>query len=164
MLAEGSDEYNRLMTMLGIVEPGSPQDGTHFFTDPITEEPVVGTSEVWEFYNATVDAHPIHLHLVQFRILDRQRFTAMAVEKPMGTGNVLGAKLSNIVLRGAPKRVAPNEAGLKDTVVCPPGQVTRILVPFNREGEYVYHCHILSHEDHEMMRTYRVVKAPPAAI
>lgn len=162
ILAEGTDEYNRLMTMLGIIDPNSINDGTLFFNDPITEEPVLGSSEVWEFYNASVDAHPVHLHLVQFRILDRQRFTATAIEKPMGMGKAMGAKLTNVTLRGDPKRPKPNEAGLKDTVVCPPGQVTRILVPFNREGEFVYHCHILSHEDHEMMRTYRVVKAPPA--
>jgi spore coat protein A, manganese oxidase len=117
----------------------------------------VGSTEVWELHNTTVDAHPVHLHLVDFRILDRQLFSGTIVDKPMGAGGgYMGGYLTNISLSGAARPAEPNEAGRKDTVITYPGEVTRILVKFARPGEYVWHCHILSHEDHEMMRRFIV--------
>ena len=113
--------------------------------------------DLWELYNTTVDAHPIHLHLVDFRVLDRQGFTGVLQPKPMGPGGVAsGGYLTNIALSGAPVPALPNEQGRKDTVLAYPGQVTRIVATFDRPGEYVWHCHILSHEDHEMMRRFVV--------
>ncbi len=159
MMFEGTDPYGRLMAMLGIVDPGSPLDGTLSYSDPVTENPAVGDTEIWEIYNASADAHPIHLHLVGFRILDRQRFTATQRPKPMPDG-ATGGRLENIRLVGKPHPPAPNETGLKDTTLMMPGDVTRIIATFHRPGRYVWHCHILSHEDHEMMRPFEVVAAP----
>jgi spore coat protein A len=143
ILFEGTDEFGRLETHLGTVT-----DGALDFEDPITENPVAGTTEVWEIYNTTADTHPIHLHLVSLQILSRQRFRGIV--GPDGT-------ITNIRLIGKAKPPAPNEAGWKDTVQMAPGEVTRIIMTFSREGLYVWHCHILSHEDHEMMRPYEVI-------
>jgi len=143
LLFEGTDEFGRLETHLGTVT-----DGALDWDDPVTETPEAGATEVWEGYNATADTHPIHLHLVTFLVQNRQRFHA--VVGPDG-------KLSDIALLGQPRPAAPNEAGWKDTVQMPPGEVTRIIMTFTRPGLYVWHCHILSHEDHEMMRPLLVL-------
>lgn len=162
LLLEGSDPYGRLQTMLGTVNPvagnpSSPAHGTFFYSDPVTERVAVGSTEIWEFHNTTVDAHPIHLHLVDFRVVDRQPFTGTVVPKPMGAnGSYTGGWLTDVQLSGSARPCEPNEAGRKDTVVCYPGEVTRVLVTFPRVGRYVWHCHILSHEDHEMMRRFIV--------
>lgn len=161
-LFEGTDAFGRLQTMLGTVNPASgnpagPNWGTFLFTDPVTENIKLGDTEVWEVYNTTADAHPIHLHLVDFRILNRQGFTGTLLPKPMGPGNaVAGGYLTGISLTGAATPAPANEAGRKDTALMYPGQVTRLVATFNRPGEYVWHCHILSHEDHEMMRRFVV--------
>jgi spore coat protein A, manganese oxidase len=146
VLLEMIDEYGRLKPSLGTVA-----DGALDWFAPVTENPGFNDVEVWEVYNATEDAHPIHLHLVGFQIIDRQSFEADVDE---GTG-----ALSNIVFTDAPREPEPNEKGWKDTAVMLPGEVTRIIAKFDRMGLYVWHCHILSHEDHEMMRPFRVL--PP---
>jgi spore coat protein A, manganese oxidase len=162
MLFEGTDPLGRLQTMLGTVNPAhgnpaNPAFGTFFYSDPVTETMTAGSTEVWELHNTTVDAHPIHLHLVDFRILSRQAFTGTIIDKPMGAGgNYAGAYLTNIATTGVARSAEPGEMGRKDTVITYPGEVTRILVKFARPGEYVWHCHILSHEDHEMMRRFIV--------
>jgi len=143
VLFEGMDPYGRLMPMLGTV-----QDGALLWDDPITENPMLDDVEVWEVYKGTMDAHPIHLHLVSFQIVDRQRFKA---DQDMMMGS-----LANIRLIGQPKGPAPEEAGWKDTAIMYPGEVTRVIAHFDRPGFYAWHCHILSHEDHEMMRPYFV--------
>jgi spore coat protein A, manganese oxidase len=100
--------------------------------DDVTENPHLGATEIWEIHNQTADAHPIHVHLVQFEILDRRA-------------------------EGQPARQPePNETGLKDTVIAYPNEVTRIRAHFDKPGLFVWHCHILEHEDHEMMRPFRV--------
>jgi len=96
--------------------------------DAITENPALGATEIWEIHNFTADAHPIHIHEVQFQILDRQPFGGTA--RPPET----------------------NETGLKDTVISYPGEITRVKVTFDLPGLYVWHCHIVEHEDNEMMR------------
>lgn len=159
MLFEGTDDYGRLQPMLGTVNPGSSLNGTLLWDDPVTENPSLNSTEIWEIYNSTADAHPIHLHLVQFQVLGRQRFGATVVEKEMEMGSS-GGILTNIKLRGREALPELNERGWKDTVIMYPGQVTRIIAKFDRPGEYVWHCHILSHEDHEMMRPF-VVTTPP---
>jgi spore coat protein A len=146
LLFEGVDEYGRLRPQLGTVE-----DGALLWSDPITENPMLDDVEVWEVFNATVDAHPIHLHLVSFQILDRQRFKAKVEED---------GRLTRLRVIGKPRKPADNEAGWKDTAQMFPGEVTRVIAKFDREGLYVWHCHILSHEDHAMMRPFRV--HPPA--
>lgn len=159
MLYEGTDMFGRLQTMLGPVDidPATGQQGTLTFKDPITERPKRGSTEIWEFYNTTVDAHPLHMHLVDFRIIDRQAF-AGAIQPKVNSDGSSGAILipDSIALAGMPVAPSAWEAGRKDTVKTFPGEVTRVLVTFKRRGEYVYHCHILSHEDHEMMRPYEV--------
>jgi spore coat protein A len=159
MLYEGTDLFGRLQTMLGTVDIDSATglQGTLTFKDPITERPQRGKAEIWEFYNTTVDAHPLHMHLVDFRVIDRQVFTG-AIEPKVNSDGSNGAILDpdSITLLGNPMAPSAWEAGKKDTVKAFPGEVTRVLVNFKRSGEYVYHCHILSHEDHEMMRPYEV--------
>jgi spore coat protein A len=120
--------------------------------DPITENPVLGSTEIWTLVNPTDDVHPIHLHLVRFQILDRRRFE---------TFGYLTKKI--IRFTGEPELPEPFESGWKDTVRANPGMVTRIIVRFDGyPGRYVWHCHILEHEDNEMMRPYQVLPAPKA--
>jgi len=116
---------------------------------PITERPVLGSTEIWELVNLTDDVHPIHLHLVKFQILDRRRFDGfqyMTAGTLRYTGPVMPPDASDM--------------GWKDTVRVNAKSVTRIIVPFEGyPGRYVWHCHILEHEDNEMMRPYEVVAA-----
>jgi spore coat protein A len=166
-LYEGMDNLGRLQPLLGTAEPvvsvtGEVRDGALVWDeckDPITENPGLDDVEIWEVYNTTGDAHPFHVHLVSFQILDRQKFQADILPKDIvqHDGTIgLGFTMANIKKIGAMKPAAPEEAGWKDTAVMYPGEVTRIMARFDREGRYVYHCHILSHEDHEMMRPYYV--------
>jgi spore coat protein A len=116
------------------------------YDDPVAEFPKLGTIEKWRFINTTDDAHPMHLHLVQFQILERQGFNY---------GAFLQGKLE---FTGEVRRPDPNEAGWKDTAIVSPHDVLTILVPFEGyAGRYVYHCHMLEHEDNDMMRPYEVV-------
>ena len=143
ILFEAEDEFGRLKPMLGTVE-----DGVLAWNDPITENPQLNSTEIWEIYNETEDAHPIHLHLVSSQLINRQKFNADIDEE--------NGKPANILLIGQPQIPAPGERGWKDTWIMYPGEVTRIIAKFDMEGLYVWHCHILSHEDHEMMRPYYV--------
>ncbi len=118
--------------------------------EPISEEPVLDSTEIWEFLNLTDDTHPIHLHLVRFQILDRRLIDVSAY--------VYDKKLT---YTADPVLPEANEAGWKDTVRATPGASTRIIVKFEGyAGRYVWHCHILEHEDNEMMRPYRVLDKP----
>jgi FtsP/CotA-like multicopper oxidase with cupredoxin domain len=121
----------------------------HAWMESITENPVLGDTEVWEIYNFTADAHPIHIHLVQFEVINRQGL--VADEEGI---TVPPARL----LRGTVTSPEPWETGTKDTVIVYPGTLTRVKATFDIEGLYVWHCHILSHEDNEMMRPFQVVK------
>jgi spore coat protein A, manganese oxidase len=114
---------------------------------PVTEDPALNSTEIWELVNLTDDAHPIHLHLVRFQILDRRRI------------DVFHFQQMNEIRFGGPA-VPPdaNELGWKDTVRADPHMVTRIIVPFTDfAGRYVWHCHVLEHEDNEMMRPFDVL-------
>jgi spore coat protein A len=109
------------------------------WSDPIETNPVTGDTETWELWNWTVDGHPIHLHLVKFKVVNREAFDPL-------TGALSGV-------------VAPppaTEAGWKDTVIAYPGEVTRVNATFDIAGLYVWHCHIVEHEDNEMMVPYCV--------
>ncbi len=121
---------------------------THW-ADPVTENPALGSTEIWSLVNGTEDSHPIHLHLVRFQVLDRRNFYVM---------NYLRKR--ELKFTGPPVPPDANEMGWKDTVRAEAGMVTRIIVRFEGYvGRYVWHCHILEHEDNEMMRPFEVVAA-----
>lgn len=145
LLGEKMDTYGRIQPLLG-----TATGGLKVWDDPVTEYVKQGSTEIWEIYNNTPDIHPIHLHQTSFQVLDRQNFAA--------TVDPISGALSNIKLKGQPQAPGASEAGWKDTVQMLPGQVTRIIAKFDLTGEYVWHCHILSHEDNEMMRPF-VVRA-----
>jgi bilirubin oxidase len=130
--------------MLGIMDNGLPMH--RMWVDPITENPALGATEIWEIFNFTADAHPIHLHQVQFKVVDRQALASDAE----------GVASSPAELVGGPLPPMPWETGYKDTVIAYPGQVTRIKAKFDLPGLYVWHCHIVDHEDNEMMRPFFV--------
>jgi spore coat protein A, manganese oxidase len=138
--------------MLGRVDEGGiPQHD--MWHDPITENPAVGDTEVWEFYNFTADAHPMHVHEVVFEVVNRQ---ALSLSED-------GETAVPVQFDGPPRAPEAWESGFKDTVTAYPGEVTRIRAKFDTPGTFVWHCHIVSHEDNEMMRPYRIGPADPAA-
>ena len=133
--------------MLGTVEDGSP---VHMmWADEVTENPNVGDTEIWDLYNTTADAHPMHIHEVVFEVVDREGLVLdddAEVETP-------------IQLDGNVRPPEAWETGFKDTVIAYPGEVTRVKARFDSPGQFVWHCHIVEHEDNEMMRPYRI--GPP---
>jgi spore coat protein A, manganese oxidase len=138
--------------VLGTID-GDPNDGPAMWTtqawmDDVTEAVEVGATEVWEIYNVTADAHPIHLHEVAFEVVGRQAITIVGGDMGMGT-----VELDPSLPARGPE---PWETGVKDTVIAYPGEVTRIKARFSTPGQYVWHCHIVEHEDNEMMRPMRV--------
>jgi spore coat protein A len=121
----------------------------------VTEDPQAGSVEIWRLVNTTEDAHPIHVHLVQFQVLDRQPFD-------------LNQFPDQLLFTGPARQPPPNERpAFKDTVQAFPGEVTRIIARFDLPSgapvhpgdkfRYVFHCHIVEHEENEMMRPYDVV-------
>ncbi len=218
-LFEGKDEYGRLQPLLGTAEPATdyaenpiywpddevyryaglvdeddnmlPMEGSIAWHSPTTENPALGDIEEWEIWNMTGDAHPVHLHLVHFEILDRQEivFDSNADEEgfideddePAGDGvylvaqttvqhnsvagdpatygqgfRIVGTDLEEAYGDPVPRPAEYVENAPKDMVTALPGQITRIKATFDKPGRYVWHCHILSHEDHEMMRVLHV--------
>jgi spore coat protein A, manganese oxidase len=129
--SNGAVPFGPTMAMLGTVDP-SGAASPYRWMDPITENPNVGATEIWEIHNFTEDAHPIHLHQTQFEVVGREDMS----------GTVRGPE--------------PSETGTKDTVVAFPGEITRVKARFEHPGQFVWHCHILEHEDNEMMRPYSV--------
>jgi FtsP/CotA-like multicopper oxidase with cupredoxin domain len=142
-----------------------------------TDRTIAGkdTLEQWNLINTTADAHPIHLHFTQFQVLNRQPFDVAAYfAASYGTQPVTPnsgshpAPAVDAFLRSGTRTPPANERGWKDTVIAMPGEVTRILVPFggnavpgsplaiqsSHTGEYVWHCHILEHEDNDMMQRF----------
>jgi spore coat protein A len=205
------------------LDPSRLSTSRTYDTTYYSELPTEGDTELWEIINLTADAHPIHFHLVQFQLMNRQNFNvntynaaynglfpASSAIDPMtglpypggvfiggygpplnyNTGNpnllggnpdigLLGKGGKPVYLQGAPKPPLPQEAGWKDTVVMYPGQVTRLMVrwaptdtPTDQAGSftfdpnhghgYVWHCHIIDHEDNEMMRPTSVTPASGA--
>ena len=124
------------MTERGSQKMVSLQNGTQVMVS-VTENPALDATEEWELYNFTVDAHPIHLHLVRFEVTGR-------------------TPIPGVVPAPAPVGVQPWEKGFKDTVIAYPGEITKVKAKFDIPGLYVWHCHIVEHEDNEMMRPYVV--------
>jgi len=141
-------------TLLGTVA-GNPNTGVGVWTprmwaDPVTENPAVGATEIWEFYNGTADAHPMHVHEVVFEVVNRQ---AIVIDEANKTFQVTPGS--------TPILPEPWETGFKDTVLAYPGQVTRVKAQFKSPGQFVWHCHIVEHEDNEMMRPFRIGPVQP---
>ncbi|MGH8937954.1 MAG: multicopper oxidase family protein, partial [Actinomycetes bacterium] len=136
--------------MLGTVdEEGNP---THMmWADPVSENPAIGATEVWELYNGTADAHPMHIHEIVFEVENRQSLEV----------NEDGEAEPPFELVGDPRPPESWENGLKDTVIAYPGEITRVKATFKVPGLFVWHCHIVEHEDNEMMRPYRIGPVQP---
>jgi spore coat protein A len=153
VLTDCSDPMARSHTPAGAAlcsaatRPGMLINGKGY-DDPITEKPRLGATEKWRFINTSDDAHPMHLHLVQFQILERQGFDYAAFLQ------------GRIQLVGDPRPPLPGEAGWKDTAVVNPRDVLTLLVRFEDfTGKYVFHCHVAEHEDNDMMRPFLVLPA-----
>jgi FtsP/CotA-like multicopper oxidase with cupredoxin domain len=150
--AEGTTEEEQevegpVEALLGTVDEAGELVEQHWM-DPVSENPAVGSTEIWELYNATADAHPMHIHEIAFQVVEREGLVLDGddVAVPVQTDGV----------------ITPPEAwesGFKDTVIAYPGQVTRVRARFDTPGQFVWHCHIVEHEDNEMMRPYRI--GPP---
>jgi spore coat protein A len=135
---------------LGIVDAdgnGLPK----MWADAVSENPDPGHTEVWEFYNGTADAHPMHIHEIVFEVVNRQSLVA----------NEDGETIPPFRLVGDPRPAESWENGRKDTVIAHPGEVTRVRGQFDTPGQFVWHCHIVEHEDNEMMRPYRIGPVQP---
>lgn len=181
------DSPNRTLVLFEVGGAGGPVEvllNGQKWSAPISELPVVGSTEMWEIVNLTMDAHPIHLHLVQFQLKNRQLFRMedytnewiiLNGEPPLN--HPTEVLLVDQYLDGPIIPPDANETGWKDTIRAMPNEVTRILVrfapqdavssepgvnlyPFNPSlgPGYVWHCHILDHEDNEMMRPYKILK------
>ena len=155
-LNEGWDQYGRLTQLLGNFTPTSLQDGGFGsdFLDPVTSAPILhethhsGDTEEWTIVNNTADVHPMHFHLVNVQVVSRQGID-MNVFNATGAIKYLGPVLGPDA----------NERGWKETVRMYPGQLIRVRMKFDGgfTGHYVWHCHILEHEEHDMMHEFEVV-------
>lgn len=197
-----------LVEVMGAAGPVMALLNNRTLHDPAYKGEVIApqTLEVWEFVNTTVDSHPIHLHLVQFQVVNRQPVDTVAylaasgydvnqdgmiMEPEVGKGSYPAPSPTPYLIGAAVQPPAANEMGWKDTVVAPPGMVTRIAVPFGEkslpipgtdpveytpiaarkvyqpdtttrkpdgrtDNDYVWHCHILEHEEKDMMQYYRI--------
>ena len=134
-------------------------NGKHYL-DAVTETPKIGTIEMWRFINLTGDAHPIHVHLVQFQIIERRPFQVnyYIATQTVGPDGVGAGPTGQLVFTGPAVKPDLNERGWKDTVRANPGEVTSIIAKWEHyPGKFVYHCHILEHEDNDMMRPIQVM-------
>lgn len=175
-LNEAMDAFGRLIQFLGTAVPLKNKGAgfSRMYTDPATEVVNNNATEVWQIINLTADTHPIHFHLVNCQVVSRQ---------PFRMTNYRGGRPTFI---GPARPPDPNEAGWKETVRMNPGEVTTVImqfklptVPFTvpttpraagtavplglpagtvgTANEYVWHCHILEHEEHDMMRPLVVI-------
>ncbi|WP_339106306.1 multicopper oxidase [Haloterrigena salinisoli] len=147
-LAPGSDEYGRMKHLLG----NQDQPSGYALDDPVTEEPELGTTEIWSLANNTGMSHPMHLHLVHFNVLGREPLSDYDSE-------------TNGIDPDSLESPQPYELGWNDVVTVDPAEVVHVLVHFgeyeglfnDQTGEYMWHCHMIEHEDYDMMRPFRVV-------
>lgn len=157
-LNEDFDDYGRLIQTIGtftsksLDNAGLPTWGLPYVSSP-SETPSAGATEVWQIFNLTGDTHPIHFHLVNVQVIQRQAFKGVP---------------GRLRFTAPPTPPDANEIGWKETVRMNPGEATTVIMKFDlpqlpasmgdpvspRTGghEYVWHCHILEHEEHDMMR------------
>ena len=183
-LFEGTDQYGRVTPMLGTAEEGevhssieSPDGafGPLAYDAPVTEKPVLGTTENWLMFNFTADSHPIHLHLTQFQVVEKRQIgfldgnedgipddvnhDGLITYGTYGGGPFeLDADAPADIWIGDQISLRPEELGWQDTAHVDPSTMISVVAEFDKPGDYVWHCHILSHEDNEMMRPYTVVE------
>jgi FtsP/CotA-like multicopper oxidase with cupredoxin domain len=131
-----------------VADDGIPEH--KMWADPVSETPKVGDTETWEFYNFTADAHPMHIHEIAFEVINRESLVTDDEETAVP-----------VQLTGDIRSPEAWESGFKDTVIAYPGEVTRLRAKFDNAGQYVWHCHIVEHEDNEMMRPYRIGPVQP---
>jgi spore coat protein A len=137
-LVKVEDEYGRSLNLLD----------SKMWIDRISEKMELGTVEIWRLINLSEDDHPIHLHIVDMQILERQPFDVAHFQ---ATGK--------LKFTGHADPPAPNERGFKDTIRAPAGYVTSFISRFGPDtGRFVWHCHMLEHEDNEMMRPFVILK------
>ena len=170
-LVELVDTYQRIMPTI---------DGRGFLDYGVSETPKLNTTEQWNIINTTVDAHPMHLHQVAFQLINRETigqttdlpplcatslFTPPLCVTPASTTVAPPYQAAAVAgyLPNSIEMPLPHEIGYKDTIMCPPGKVTRVIATFDIPGVYVWHCHILSHEEHDMMRPM-VVTTPATSV
>lgn len=170
-LFEYADEFGRIMPLAGTAENTVDQYGKAVaagglgYMTPTTEVVSLtnGTgpvTEIWEFYNVTADAHPFHIHQSEFQVLGRYQLTVndgTSAGDTNGDGVVLVGEATYNNDFGAALPLESTDAGPQDTVWVAPGEGIKVAITFDRPGDYVWHCHILSHEDHDMMRTIKVL-------
>jgi len=186
-LFEGVDDYDRVTPMLGKAEAGSiitdklstsGDFGPLMWDAPTSETPLLNSTEQWDIFNFTADSHPIHLHLTQFQVVEKRHIDFLdrnddgIPDDTNGDGTISygylaqgatvnddGFKFADIWI-GDKVALRPEETGWQDTVEVDPNQMMAIVATFDKAGDYVWHCHILSHEDNEMMRPFTVVSDP----
>jgi spore coat protein A len=153
MYGEGDDEVPVEADL------GTAEEGALKFTDVITENPMVGDTEIWNMINLTADSHPIHPHLIAFQVISRVPFDMedyLDAQEEYLSGEETEVPNWEDFVTGEPLPPEAWERGWKDTVIATPDHVTRFIATFDLEGLYVWHCHILEHEDNEMMRPFYV--------
>jgi len=167
--AELSNPIRTRYLTLNEIDPAEAEwylnlNGARFEDLPITETPQVGTVEDWVYINMTADTHPMHMHLVTFQVVDRTPFDTEAYENAYGGPNGVPGGIDPTPFATGPAiPAAPEERGFKDTVKVNPGFFTRIRARFElptgviAPQNYVYHCHIVEHEDNDMMRPFIVM-------
>lgn len=137
-LSVTTDSFGRPMLLLN----------NRMYHEPVTEKPSLDSIEIWNIINGTTLPHPIHIHLVQFKILERRPFNVELYENE-----------GKLEFTGDPQPPRDYERGFKDTVKADPGMVTKIIMHWKDHiGYYMWHCHFLEHEDHDMMRPILVMK------
>lgn len=146
-LSTRTDDYGRMLHLLGTQD----QIRGYKLTDPVTENPMLGDTEIWSIANNTGMSHPIHIHLIHFQVLGRQSLADYdATAETIDTDTFQSPR--------------PFELGWKDVVTVDPGEVVHVIAHFgeykglfnDQTGEYMWHCHMIEHEDHDMMRPLRV--------
>ena len=150
-------------------------DGRYFF-EPVDEFIRAGATEVWEYVNTTADAHPMHVHLTQFQLRDRQRFRAdnykTDYDRWLTAGRPPEKKPNlNQYLLDQPMPPPAQEQGWRDSFIALPKMVNRIIATYPPAppipgingtdtifpADYIHHCHILEHEDNDMMRPWQLI-------
>ena len=175
-LFEGADEFGRIMPLLGKAEEGtiitdrmSTGDfGPLLFHADVTETPLLGSTEQWQLFNYTEDSHPLHLHLVRYQIVEKRHLAFLDDDEDGIPDDTTGDGLITYGFGSTPDYgtadiwigdeipLRPEEIGWQDTALIDPHTMMSVVATFDLPGEYVWHCHILSHEDNEMMRPFVV--------